>query len=402
MSKLIRLSLLMALSVFFITINSDTYTSNPVKKTAYEYSHDLLFWEASNLLSKWTHRIKNYATLKKFDSESRNQQLRNYFKLGVNITNLKHNIAEKSASPSPSYTDISNLEDAISRLQMDRKNLEADVEETIESEIHEILIDQGLNSWNRYVFPPVDIKLTQMPKLLVTSPRTSIERTHELLLKPDIKLKQVEKLEKELLDKFDLSALVTNIGGIATYPASVPNDRPLKPILQTSVHEWLHHYFFFKPLGRYMFTSNEMQILNETAADIAGLEIGSIVLSRIEDEFEHNTNPQNSSDSIFDYTAEMRETRLVVEKLLKSGNSAEAEQFMESQRQIFVENGFYIRKLNQAYFAFHGTYANSPTSISPIGEQLKVFRSKFPDVGSFIKEISQVGSYKEFLEVSGN
>ena len=205
-----------------------------------------------------------------------------------------------------------------------------------------------------------------------------------------------------MLDKFDLSALVTNIGGIATYPASVPNDRPLKPILQTSVHEWLHHYFFFKPLGSNIFTSNEMLILNETAADIAGLEIGSIVLSRIEDEFEHNTNPQNSSDSSFDYTAEMRETRMVVEELLKSGNSAEAEQFMESQRQIFVENGFYIRKLNQAYFAFHGTYANSPTSISPIGEQLKVFRSKFPDVGSFIKEISQIGSYKEFLEVAGN
>ena len=98
----------------------------------------------------------------------------------------------------------------------------------------------------------------------------------------------------------------------------------------------------------------------------------------------------------------MRETRIVVEEFLLDGNIAEAEQYMEKQRQIFVENGFYIRKLNQAYFAFHGTYANSPMSISPIGEQVKVFRSRFQDVGSFIKEISKVGSYNEFLEVIDN
>ena len=148
-----------------------------------------------------------------------------------------------------------------------------------------------------------------------------------------------------------------------------------------------------------------MQILNETAADIAALEIGSLVLSKIEEGLGQNTNSPKSiqlNDSNFDYSTEMRETRMVVEELLNTGNSEEAEQYMEERRQIFVENGFYIRKLNQAYFAFHGTYANSPTSMSPIGAQLKVFRNKFPDVGSFIKQISQVSSYKEFLEIVGS
>ncbi len=402
MSTLFRRCFLASLCILLITINSDTYTLNPVEITAYKYSHDLLFWEASNILSKWTHRIKNYAQLKDFDSDYRNEQLRDYFKLSTEITKIKLNIAKKSASTSPPYIDISNLENAISRLQIHRENMERDVEETLESEIQKVLIDQELNLWGDYVFPPVDIKLTQIPNLLVTSPRTSIDRSYELLLKPTITLKQIENLESELLGEFDLSALVTPIGGIATYPASVANYRPLKSILQTSVHEWLHHYFFFKPLGINMFTSKEMQLLNETAADIAGIEIGSIVLSKIEPELANTTNPFNTSQSIFDYADLMRETRIVVEEFLLDGNIAEAEQYMEKQRQIFVENGFYIRKLNQAYFAFHGTYANSPMSISPIGEQLKVFRSRFQDVGSFIREISKVGSYNEFLEVIDN
>ena len=71
---------------------------------------------------------------------------------------------------------------------------------------------------------------------------------------------------------------------------------------------------------------------------------------------------------------------------------------MEERRLLFVEKGIFIRKLNQAYFAFYGTYAESPTSVSPIGDQLHSFRNAVPNLRTFIREVSQVSNYDEFLE----
>ena len=53
---------------------------------------------------------------------------------------------------------------------------------------------------------------------------------------------------------------------------------------------------------------------------------------------------------------------------------------------------------NQAYFALYGIYAESAGSVSPIGEQLREFRSLVPTTGDFVKEISQISSYSDFLE----
>ena len=74
---------------------------------------------------------------------------------------------------------------------------------------------------------------------------------------------------------------------------------------------------------------------------------------------------------------------------------------MEERRLFFVENRYSIRKLNQAYFAFYGTYADTAASVSPIGDQLVRFRSFMPDVGTFVRTVSGVSSYEEFLEMLG-
>src|SRR5690606_25008448 len=58
----------------------------------------------------------------------------------------------------------------------------------------------------------------------------------------------------------------------------------------------------------------------------------------------------------FDLGAEMHETRVTVDQLLADGRVEEAEAYMEARRQVFVANGYLIRKLNQAYFAFYGGY----------------------------------------------
>ena len=77
-----------------------------------------------------------------------------------------------------------------------------------------------------------------------------------------------------------------------------------------------------------------------------------------------------------------------VDELLSDGLVDEAEAYMEERRRRFVANGFHIRKLNQAYFAFHGTYADSPASVNPIGGQLGKMRSLISDLGTFVGTVS--------------
>ena len=68
---------------------------------------------------------------------------------------------------------------------------------------------------------------------------------------------------------------------------------------------------------------------------------------------------------------------------------------MAEQRSLLAENGVYIRKLNQAYFAFHGSYGDSPASVSPIHGQLEALRSQSPSLGSFLRRVAALRSVEE-------
>ena len=143
-----------------------------------------------------------------------------------------------------------------------------------------------------------------------------------------------------------------------------------------------------------MLDDADMQTLNETVADIAGREIGDRAFLRLggvidEPESAGSQNPDEplaSDEERFEFDAEMRETRLRVDELLAQAKVEEAEAYMEERRRLFLENGFHIRKLNQAYFAFHGTYAESPSSVSPIDDQLQEFRELVPELGFLRKD----------------
>jgi len=97
----------------------------------------------------------------------------------------------------------------------------------------------------------------------------------------------------------------------------------------------------------------------------------------------------------FDFDAEMRETRTKADWYLAQGKVEEAEQYMGQRRQMFEENGYYIRKLNQAYFAFHGIYGTDPGSVSPIYEDLKELRARSATISSFIEHVAAMTSYDE-------
>lgn len=112
--------------------------------------------------------------------------------------------------------------------------------------------------------------------------------------------------------------------------------------------------------------------------------------------YEQSEESEPTEPPPFDFNKEMHATRLRVDELLAEGKVEEAEAYMEERRQVFVQEGYYIRKLNQAYFAFHGTYADTPASVSPIHEELKKVRSNSASIGEFIRTVARFGNYQDF------
>ena len=88
----------------------------------------------------------------------------------------------------------------------------------------------------------------------------------------------------------------------------------------------------------------------------------------------------------------MRALRLEVDALLTAGKVDDAERLMEERRQVFVANGYYIRRINQAYFAFHGSYADTPASSDPIGPKMAALREQSQSVKDFLERAREITS----------
>ena len=77
-----------------------------------------------------------------------------------------------------------------------------------------------------------------------------------------------------------------------------------------------------------------------------------------------------------------------MDELLDDGRVEEAEAYMEERRRFFGENGFHIRKLNQAFFRLpRPTHA---ASVSPIGGEVERARRVVDSVGGLHKDHGSV------------
>jgi len=306
--------------------------------------------------------------------------------------------------------DLTSLEDKLSKLQ--QQNLEAacTVERLLETQIREELSRQGIfNPIYKYVgweisFPPVNFFLGSPPHLLVVSPRDRIESIREVTLLPEMSLEDMKSVEAEI-DKLGVSSLVVNLGGLATYPSYVIDTADLRFVLNTAGEEWVHQYLAFKPLG-FLYILDligirrnyEIATMNETVAGMVSKEIGALIYEKYYDGSAADGTEPEVKELGFDFNLEMREIRRAVDDYLAQGKIELAEEFMEQKRQYLAENGYHIRKLNQAYFAFHGTYADKPTSISPIGVEMKELRSRSVSLKEFLETAASLTSRQELAE----
>ncbi|HEX2991614.1 MAG TPA: hypothetical protein VHO49_13110, partial [Anaerolineales bacterium] len=232
---------------------------------------------------------------------------------------------------------------------------------------------------------------------------------------PTLTLNEQIQLEEEVARSQDVSTLVVPIGGVGVYPTMVMETTDLRWLLDTIAHEWMHNYLTLRPLGMNYTTTPELRTMNETTASIAGGEVGTYVLHRHYPELlasasspelvsldrDHEFTLQVQESQPFDFRAEMHETRIRADELLAEGKIDEAEAYMEQRREVFWENGFLIRKLNQAYFAFHGAYADSPGGAAgedPVGPAVRALREQSDSLADFINTIAWMTSFEELLQ----
>lgn len=369
---------------------SDNPSPRDVAVGPHKYS--LLRWELEHFSDKWIHKFNDILPWNSEPSrEIRIAQAQEFFDLRAQITDLERDSEVENAAQ-------------IRLLKQRRRDMQPDVEETMESEISSILAEEGFSSRIGVIFPPVDVVYAASPGALITSPRDRIVQIDSTLLKPGLSSSIRGEIEDLIFREEDVSALVVSTGGVATYPSVVTDSITLHDALIITAHEWLHHWFFFQPLGQNFWKNGDMTTINETAASIGGEIIGDRAFTSMTGEVvtrELDSPVDDPDPDAFDFNAELRETRLTTEDMLASGQIVEAESYMADRRQFLEDNGYFIRKLNQAFFAFHGSYATGAGSVSPIGDQLEELSAESDSLEEFLKTVGEFDRVSDLADYLG-
>ena len=409
-----RLVVLFCICLAFVPVSG--FERDAITSATAPYRFSMPMWELDHLPDKWIRRLLRAPTALAGSSghEQRTGDVDEFFAVSHSLWSAEQQLLELQArSPvTPEVTEsIVALEKRRGRLQARHDDLRPMVEEILETTIAATLESLGFRAWTG-PFPPVDTVLSASPTILVTSPRDRIERQDTVTMRTGLTNEDRDRIEIRVEDQTDLSALVLDTGGIALYPSIVVPHAGLDFALEVIAHEWVHQWLWFRPLGRRYFHGGDITTMNETVADIAGKEILELTRQRLEqlapespENSEHLHPPRETlpphDSHFFNFQQEMWVTRLRVDELLAAGNVDEAEAYMEERRREFVANGYRLRRLNQAYFAFHGTYATTGAAgVNVIGQQIKELRRRSPSLGDFLRtaaEFTSVADLEAYL-----
>lgn len=336
------------------------------------------------------------------------QRVRAYLALRRDYQQVEADITRVYAESAEPFTATVTLRARRDQLNAALRAAQPLAEAILQAQLTGLLRDNGLTVW-----PPVAFHFTPLPLALILSPRDDIRREASVMLVGDLTLEEQIALETIMAERLNLSALVTPVGGIGVYPTMVIHTSHIPTVADIVAHEWAHNYLFFHPLGLNLDASPALWTMNETTASLFGRDLMKQWLARHYPEavppatttYPNRLPRQTAAPApgqptapAFDFNAEMRETRVRADELLAQGRIDEAETYMEARRQRLVQNGYPIRRLNQAYFAFYGSYASSAgggaQGVDPVGPAVQLVHRRSGDVAEFLRTMAQFGTWE--------
>ena len=350
-----------------------------------------------------------------FTRETGREIVFDYLRVTLNIMTVENRIEQIYADPNTTDKQAATefLRKQLAEFTVRQNELAPFAESILQAQLSEALAEFGLTTAGQPL-PQVLYHTTPTPRALIVSPRNQIVQIANISILPTLTLEEEIKLEDEVAKSLDVSTLVVGIGGVGVYPTMVMETVDLRWMLDTIAHEWTHNYLNLRPLGLNYSATPELRTLTETTASIAGNEIGMYVVEKYYPEllasrfppsrdrisFNPPFLPSNRLDDPppFDFRAEMHETRITADEMLAAGRVEEAETYMEQRRQFFWQNGYLLRKLNQAYFAFHGAYADVPGGAAgedPVGPAVRALREQSDSLADFIDTIALMTSFDQ-------
>lgn len=348
------------------------------------------------------------------DRETQKQIVGGYILTTQSILEKEYQLSQFYADPSITDKDTATLStrNELADLYARQSEIAPLAEAILQDQVAQVLAELGLTAVGQTI-PNVWYHSTPLPMALIVSPRDRIEQTANISVKTGITVDEQVELEDKVAEGLNVSSLVVQIGGVGVYPTMVMRTTDLNWMLNTIAHEWIHNYLTLRPLGILYNETPELRTMNETTASIAGDEIGALVIEKFYPELKPSASfPQFELISLpfdrpdpgtlvrppFDFRAQMHETRINADALLAEGRIEEAEAYMEERRQVFLRNGYLLRKINQAYFAFHGAYADVPGGAAgedPVGPAVRALRAKSDSLADFINTMSWMWSFEQ-------
>ncbi|MCJ7694003.1 MAG: hypothetical protein MUO40_01115 [Anaerolineaceae bacterium] len=346
--------------------------------------------------------------LEKFiKTEKENELVQEYLEQVVLVQRMNNSLELIYSDPQTKDPESAGKEliESIKTEQARLDDLSVLAETILQDQVAEILVDLNLDFAGE-IIPPVAYHVSELPLALVVSPRDEIRRITDISLETKFSAKDKAELEDSVTEELNLSALVVPIGGLSAYPTMVMQSSDLSWLVEAIGHEWVHNYLSAQPIGINYGASSEMRSINETTASLAGAEISHALLSKYYPDLlpKPIDQPPSPTEDIpldappsFNFREEMRITRVAVDSFLEQGMIEEAEEYMEQRRQFFWDNGYLIRKINQAYFAFYGAYNDQPgggaSGNDPVGPMVRLLREKSENLSEFLKKIARVNSF---------
>lgn len=401
----------------WLSLHRSTYPTelqaNQINLIVSEHLFDYIGWEVDAIIAKVNQTL--FGVHPYMDEVDRSQYVRDYFDLLTRTRELEAQIEAIYIDPA-----VEDPDEATVDLRAERDSMRAELrsrqplaEGILEGQVAAVLVEQGFGTGGQLI-PPIAMHFTRMPMLLVVSPRDEIRFESSINLNPlpiDGQISLEEAIEADL----DVSSLIVPLGGMALYPAMINETTSIPFAVEVFAHEWLHHYLFFFPLGYNYITgdsfASDTRVINETTADLFGKEVARLVLERYYPDLvppppppaesdEAGSEPSEPAPLVFDFGAEMHETRVTVDEMLAEGRVEEAEAYMEARRALFVRNGYRIRRINQAYFAFYGGYQGGTPGIAgddPIGPSIYAIRAASPTLLEFVLTMQNVVTRDDLL-----